>query len=483
MKKQILLLILYLFGNSILSQNTFTLLISNPTNEIPGGIVELSDQSFLLSSAFYTDQTNHLGQRFFKINHQGIVTHDSIIENPNGAACLWFLVYNSDTNIFCIGDWHNLNEKDQKWVVSIDTGFNVLLDKKHQTIYDYVKTTGAFRNSHNNIITPAIASDSLDPSRDFLVFQEYSMTGNLLKSTVDSSAHNAISYDMMEFPGVNMYRAAVAFYNPYFSMGQILMIDSTLTVVGLDSIPFWVSMYNSIKKINDSCYYISGNTHINGGYDYAIMLLDRNNDCKKISILGQQDTINYGGIVKSMDFWDHDIIYVGATSNIDLFNGRFSHQVSWYALSSFDSALNLRWTKYYGGDACYFLQSVNATKDGGALLAGTRFDYTLQNDCDIFLVKVDENGVLSNNDHSETQFAHDAIVYPNPGSDYIIIESGPQISGSLFRMNNFEGQQVILSKLDDEYTTLKTQFLSSGIYLWQILFHDRVVETGKWIKK
>lgn len=483
MKKQSLALILYLVYNFAYGQTTFTLLISNPTNEIPGGIVELSDQSFVLSSAFYTDQTDRLGQRFFKINNTGIVTHDSIIENPNGAACLWFLVYTSDTNIFCIGDWNNLNEKDQKWVMHIDTGLNIQWEKKHQTNYDYFKTTDAFRNSQNNIITSAVASDSIDPSRDFLFFQEYSMTGDLIKSSVDSSAHNAISYDMIEFPGDNMYRAAVAFYNPYYSSGQILMIDSSLTVIGVDSIPYWVSLYNSMKKINDSCYYISGNTHIYGGYDYALMRLDQNNDCKKVSILGQQDTIDYAGIVKSMDFIDQNLIYVGATSNIDLFYGRFSQQKSWYALSSFDSLLNLRWTKYYGGNACYFLQSVTATKDGGALLAGTRFDYTVQNDCDIYLIKVDENGVLTNDDHIQTQTVHDAIVFPNPGSNYVTIESGPQISGSEFRMNNIEGKQMISTTLTERRTTLETQFLPSGIYVWQIIFQERLVESGKWIKE
>ncbi len=485
MKKQILSLILYLILNFVSGQSTFTLLINTSANELPGGIVELSDQSFILSSAFWADLPDNLEQRFYKINDKGTINHDTMIENPNGAAGLWFLVYINDMNIFCIGDWNNLNEQDQKWVISIDSGLNINWDKKYQTNYDYVKTAAAFRNSQSKIISAATASDSNDWDHSYLVFQEYSLMGDLIKSTVDSAAIRPIINDMIEFPGSCMYRAAVVFYSQYYSSGQVLMIDSSLTVVNLDSIPYWVSLYNSMKKNNDSSYYLSGNTHVNGGYDYAIMLLDTNNDCKKVSILGQQDTINYAGIVKSMDFIDHDKIFLGGTSNFDLINGRYGQQDSWYALSSLDSAVNLRWTKYYGGDAYYVLQSVTATKDGGALLAGTRYDYPTQSyQYDIYLVKVDGNGVLTSDDHNHSpQTIHDAIVYPNPGSGYLVIESGSQISGAEFRIITIEGKKVLANKLTERRTTLGTQILPSGAYIWQILYKSKIIETGKWIKE
>jgi hypothetical protein len=484
MKNQVLFLILYLIGNSAISQNTYSLLISNPMNEIPGGIVELSNQSIILSSVFWIDSPDHTVQKFFKINPHGLITHDTIIENPNGTASLSSLVFNGDTSIFCIGDWNNLNEKDQKWVIGIDTEFNIHWDKKYQTNFDYVKTAAAFRNSQNKIISTATATDSNDWDHSYLVFQEFSLMGDLLKSTTDSAGITPTVNDMIEFPSSNMYRAAVVFYSQYYSSGQVLMIDSSLTVVGIDSIPFWVSLYNSMKRNNESSYYLSGNTHINGGYDYALMLLDTNNDCKKITILDQHDTVGYAGIIKSMDFINRNNIFLAGTSNFDLFYGRYGQQNSWYELSRFDSALNIRWTKYYGGDAYYVLQSVTATYDGGVLLAGTRYDYPTQShQCDIFLIKVDENGLLTSNDHKQQPTVYDGIVYPNPGKDYLTIESGPQIFGAKFMLNSIDGKQVITKSLTNRKMTLNTQKLSSGIYIWNILFNDKVVETGKWIKK
>jgi len=482
MKKQILLLIFLLVYNFVSGQSTFTLLISNPTNEYPGDIIELSDQSFILSSAFFTDSPDQAAQRFFKISREGTITLDSIFENPNGRGTLLTLVYINDTSIFCIGDWANLNEKDQKWVAGIDSGFNIHWNKKYQLSYNYAKTATAFLNYQGRIISAATATND-DPSHSYLYFQEYSLTGDSIISSMDSSVISPLIFDMMEFPLNGMYRAAVSGYGQN-SMGQLLMIDSSLTIVNVDPIPNSVYWYNALKKINDSSYYISGNKHPNQSYDYAIMLLDENNDCKKISVLGQNDTIDYAGTVQSMDFLNPDKIFVGATSNIALYSGHYGQQNSWYAMSNFDSALNLRWTKYYGGDAYYFLQSVVATQDGGAILVGTRYDYPTQsNQCDIYLIKVNENGVLTNDDHKQSPPVHDAIVFPNPGSDYLIIESGPQISDAEFRMISIDGKQVITKTLIERKTTLETQFLPPGSYVWQILFNNKVIESGKWIKE
>jgi len=287
---------------------------------------------------------------------------------------------------------------------------------------------------------------------------------------------------MMEFPVNGAYKAAVMQYATN-SPGQIMTLDSVFNIVGIDSIPNRVFNCMTVKKNNDSSYFLTGNKSDNGSKNYAIMALNENNDCNKISIIGNNDTIDFAGMVQSMDFIYPDKIFVGGTSNFSL-GGVFSQQNSWYALSNFDSALNLNWTRYYGGDAYYQLQSVVATQDGGAMLDGTKYDYPTQSyQLDIYLVKVNEDGVLTNNDHILQPPVHDAIVYPNPGSGYLIIESGSQISGAEFRMTSTDGKQVLAKTLYERKTTMDTQFLPPGIYVWQILFNQRIIEAGKRIKE
>jgi hypothetical protein len=482
MKKQILFLLLFLLYNFVSGQNTFTLLISDSTNEYPGDIIELSDHSFVLSSGFFTSSPDQATQKFFKINDKGKITHDTIFENSQGRSNLSTMVYINDTNIFCVGDWGNLNENDQKWVVSIDSAFNINWSKKYQFNYNYVKTASAFLNSKGKIISAATASNSSNYALHYLSFEEYTVSGDSVRFTIDSSAVYPNIFDMAEFPNNGMYRAAVSGYGQN-APGQILMIDSSFMIVDIDPMPNGVYWYNAIKKINDSSYYLSGNVHVNTSYDYAVMSMNENNICKKISILSQGDTINYAGIIQSMDFIDPNKVFLGATSNLALYSGHYGEQNSWYALSNFDSSLNLRWTKYYGGDAYYILESVVATMDGGVIMTGTRYDYPTQSyKCDMYIVKVNENGVLTDDNHLLPPPIHDAIVYPNPGTDHLIIQSGPQVSGAEFRMLSINGMQVFSKNLTERKMIVNTRDFSSGTYVWQIVFNDRVVETGKWIK-
>jgi len=147
MKHEILSIFLFLAYFYTTGQNTFTLLISNHADERPGDIIELSDHTFILTSGFFTSSVYQTGQRFFKINSEGTITHDSIFVNPNGMGTFSNLVYINDTNIFCIGDWINLNEKDQIWVAQIDSGFIIHWNKKYQTNYNYGLYRTAFVNS------------------------------------------------------------------------------------------------------------------------------------------------------------------------------------------------------------------------------------------------------------------------------------------------------------------------------------------------
>ena len=153
-------------------------------------------------------------------------------------------------------------------------------------------------------------------------------------------------------------------------------------------------------------------------------------------------------------------------------------------LSNYDSLLNCRWTYFYGSDtACYTMSTMDATSDGGCIIAG--MFYTPERPekmLDVVVIKVDSMGLITGPDKIK-DLVKNAVLFPNPGSDYLMVQSGPQIAGAKFTLYNTPGYAVLTTKLESTYQQIDTRSLTSGLYLWQIVYRDKIVDQGKWIKQ
>lgn len=158
---------------------------------------------------------------------------------------------------------------------------------------------------------------------------------------------------------------------------------------------------------------------------------------------------------------------------------------SWFFLNKLDSNLEVQWQKFYGGDANYMLWNLIATQDGGCLMAGTRYDYITQTNLrDIIIIKVDSSGLVTGIGEEPVGItAHDAVVYPNPGDDNLKVRSGPQITGAVFEMHDMSGKPVAVAVLTGSITEINTRGLPSGTYTYRIVYNNRKVESGKWMKR
>ena len=118
-------------------------------------------------------------------------------------------------------------------------------------------------------------------------------------------------------------------------------------------------------------------------------------------------------------------------------------------------------------------------------MAGTRYDYYTQNyERDVFLVKVNEDGlIVGTGDELPNISVQDAIVYPNPGNESFTIQSGPQINGALFELFDMNGNLVLTTTLDERVETISATSLSTGTYPYRITFNNKIVGSGKWVKK
>ena len=174
-------------------------------------------------------------------------------------------------------------------------------------------------------------------------------------------------------------------------------------------------------------------------------------------------------------------IYLGGETTPVLYgDGMIYNDTSWFYLVKLNDDLTPIWEKHIGGDAYYGLANIYATNDGGCIMVGTRHDHTVQtvDEVDIYVVKVASDGTIAW--EKEIIVNNKVNISPNPGTDYITINSDVEYSNfSLFDIN---GKIVISDNTGAK--TINTSSLKQGIYIYKITdTKGNVLKTGKWVKR
>ena len=214
----------------------------------------------------------------------------------------------------------------------------------------------------------------------------------------------------------------------------------------------------------------------------ALMFSPQDTTIIKSSYIGVPDTASFPAFRESVVTDNSNNIFIGGMKNIEICNPFWSTNKDWFCLSKFDKQMNPIWTKYYGGDAYYNLWTIKETQDGGCLMLGTRYDYLTQNyERDIYIVRVDENGLITSPNEMPPLTVSEAIVYPNPGSTQLTIETA--LKDLQFELYNTNGQTVVSQPVNNGTTTVNTSALPAGVYLYRFMNKDKMVESGKWVKE
>jgi len=202
-----------------------------------------------------------------------------------------------------------------------------------------------------------------------------------------------------------------------------------------------------------------------------------------VSYFNNADTTLYAGSVLNTCVINHTIFTVG-NHNFIPSGYPWQQSPSWLQITRLDTSLNVIDHHFYGGDAFYMPYKIFKTSDGGAFIAGSRYDFhNPELVYHPFALKVNSEGLITDLPDDSPYKAHDAIVYPNPGSEDVIVHSGPQIEGAVFTLFDMQGKVVLSQTIHSTEQHFDTKNLSSGTYPWRISFKNKVIENGKWIKR
>ncbi len=466
---------LLILCQSVYGQDTFEFNLKGERDQVPGAMIEDSQGNII-----FTIWNNQYAE-ILKLNQNGdIIDSVKILNSENNKCDLFSMLKSENDEFYVFGYWEE-NSEFYFWVTKFDSDLNLILDNKFPvdgrvvTVYSY-----SIYNDEGNIV--CVMPYETNPPNTKLVIYEITQSGELInfKNLTGQGTGIIAVYDLIEIEP-NEYRIYTS-----SSLQKTICycneLNSDFELIDSYTIPWYLGDLTTVKKINDTSLVIAGKKILfenNNDFQLGIIETDLQNNLLMSNDFGKIDTNEYPGNHNTMDFLEIDNIYFGGTSNVTY--PYYSSIPSWLFINKIDENLNLKWQKYYGGDACYLLMSILATQDGGCVLAGSRFDYQTQNqERDVYLIKINEDGLITWA-HNIPEVTKKILIYPNPGNDFLHVKTlKNKLSIVLFNAN---GKQIISQKITNQNITLNTGNLNSGIYFYRIIDeNNKIIEIGKWIK-
>ena len=239
---------------------------------------------------------------------------------------------------------------------------------------------------------------------------------------------------------------------------------------------------------NDSTYLLSGTL-----YDFNTSQRDlgiaeynlKDSLLRQIKFPGGADSVTYPGAGKKNILVTSDYIWVLGWYNITQYLP-CSPYPTYIMLNKLNSDLELIEQIFYGGDGVYYPRDIIETSDHHIVVAGEFFDnLAVPFDChfDPFVLKVNAEGLIVSTDNPDQPIAQEAIVFPNPGSDYLQVKLAIQHKSAHIQLFDIGGRLVLETDLTSDLQRVETSQLGPGTFIYRITASNRIIGSGKWVKQ
>ena len=485
--KNHILIILILLSLSSYTQSSFELLIKTNKHETVSDVIELDNGDYIICGVNNTPDQNDRGGLLYKLSSSGDILNKKEYLITDSISIFVNLLITQDNRIISMGLKGLLSTQyiNNIWYNEIDTGLNEIKSRIFplDTNYQYGFYLSILDN--NKIILGGGAYNS--ETRIDIFLYALSINGDSLNSSFLQVQNNQVAIWLSKHPDKSEYQVCFSGNMPPAPsnyQGKIALFDSLLNFIQVDTMPKKLYHCNTIKWLNNSEYILTGKRIFSSPTRrvLGILKIDTNNNVINENYFGMEpDTINYPGSCRNMDFIDNNNIFYGGVANIIPEHYPWQVEPTWIMLNNLDSNLNINWQRFYGGDAFYYLWGLRATQDGGCIMLCTRYDHNTQyHEYDIYILKVDSLGLITNINENTKINISNAIVYPNPGTNYLNIKT--KLKNSTFELIDFTGKIIIRKFLNSFTKQINTSNIPSGMYFYRIHDNEEIIESGKWVK-
>ena len=468
----------FLLYHASFSQNTFEYRLNDSTDNVIMSALESTSGQYILNS-LKIDKQGRSSVQLLKLDPSGRLIDTKIFDYQE-KWCGFDQMLQLDPNLFLLTGYIVDGDIVKLWFWKMDSLFNEI-QSRVIPLGNFSYTNARIkRDSDGNILCYGLVSDSLYHYNAFIY--KLSENGDSLRFTVFTSHHAFGEFDLLEKPGHQGYIYVVCGFG---AGGDILDLDTLFEIQTRHPVPNDILNFTDLRWISPKTFFQTGEK-INlstGKRKIGVQVLDTNYAMIHVQFLGESDTTDYWpGLRKNLDFVDLNTTYIGGTYNFGM--AEFAMVDSWYYLTRLDTTLNIQWEKFYGGDANYTLYGITATSDEGCLMFGTFYN----NDPDVlkrdlYVVKVNKDGVLVSTDGISSQKVKEAILFPNPGGEYCIAVLGGQYQAATLRLYDMYGRIVLCREILNRQTKIELPGLAKGIYPYRFEREGRIIGSGKWIRE
>jgi hypothetical protein len=266
------------------------------------------------------------------------------------------------------------------------------------------------------------------------------------------------------------------------------IFDNDFNMIQEQAVPELMSASFSVKWDSDTSFYLLADYIPNNKHNLGFIRQPHYFDTTGylFNYWGRADTLDYPAVANGIDYRNKDSIFIGGTHNMPYALDPGQQPVpTWFVILQTDNLLNVRWERFYGGNANHLMTNLIATRDGGCLIAGTRYDYL--NDpvpqTDIIVLKLNSEGLLVGQNELQESLLREAIVYPNPGSAIMQVRLAVQHPEALLELFNSQGKLVLSQQLHEKESRINTAQLPPGTYIYRLSAATGLNESGKWMKR
>ncbi len=482
--KPIILSYLIFFSSICLGQSTFTYWEKGSRDEVPVGIYEDLNNNLYVSLARYED---HLSDhtRIIKLDELGNLVDSVILINENCKCYIDEIVEGSDSSFLAFGiiDCDSVNNL---WVVVIDYNMNVISDFSYPLESQIISNIYSVKTNDANYYTLFTIGSVGNTS---IYMYEFSSSGLLLsQENIDEGGQMNIVCDIVNDSNRAQYK--IFSYSPITELSCFVSnLNYSLNTINFKFLDGYLLGGNSAKFINSKKYVLSGmylsmpSNHI----DIAAYIIDHKDSVLSRLIIGNSEVNEYLN-KDNLSFTNSNNIFLSATTNAIHGNLHFSKSPTEILIYMLDSSLNVKESRLYGGDACYFVYRTFATRDGGLLITSSRYDYLTQNlERDPYILKVDSTGLITsiNDPTKNTIKSNEIILYPNPAQSFINIEFPESEESSRMRLIIYsiygEKQDEINIQHDQSRLIIDVGNYRNGLYIATFLIDQTDIIQQKFI--